>query len=106
MVEKRGIYEGDFEYGCKKGRGKMTYYDGTIYDGMWLMNRKHGQGVLHLPTDSSITKYASLLSKFLILSDTAENGTKIWDTEKAIYTLPTVRLSRAISAKIMYASRV
>lgn len=35
----------------------MVYNDGTIYDGLWHNNRKHGQGVLHLPADSFLMKY-------------------------------------------------
>lgn len=61
-MDPRGVYEGEFENGTKKGKGKMTYNDGTIYDGMWLADRKHGQGVLHLPMDSFIMKYVIFFS--------------------------------------------
>jgi len=30
--------------------GKLTYLDGTVYEGMWQSDRQHGTGSLHGPS--------------------------------------------------------
>ena len=37
-------YEGEWYDGKMNGQGKMIYADGSIYDGMFYMNKKHGYG--------------------------------------------------------------
>eukprot|EP01083_Nonionella_stella_P197852 727023_1 len=42
--KRPSIYKGEFERGLRSGRGKMTYYNGGIYDGWWLQGKKRGFG--------------------------------------------------------------
>ena len=39
------MYTGDYEFGLRQGTGKLTLLDGRIYEGAWLADKKHGQGV-------------------------------------------------------------
>ena len=39
------VYTGDYEFGLRQGTGKLTLLDGRIYEGAWLADKKHGQGV-------------------------------------------------------------
>jgi len=39
-----GTYKGMFEGGNLNGKGRFEYLDGSIYEGMWKDNKKHGQG--------------------------------------------------------------
>jgi hypothetical protein len=64
LEEKNGVYEGEFEHGFKKGKGKMAFSDGGVYDGMWLQDRKHGTGTLFSPTDSFCVKYGIIFGVF------------------------------------------
>jgi hypothetical protein len=42
------VYDGEFHYGKKKGKGTLLYPSGGIcYDGQWNDNSWHGIGVLH-----------------------------------------------------------
>ena len=35
---------GQWEDGMKQGEGKMTFFEGREYDGMWFRDRCHGKG--------------------------------------------------------------
>ena len=39
-------YIGQFKNNLRNGKGKMTYYDGLIYEGDWVNNTWHGQGTI------------------------------------------------------------
>eukprot|EP01102_Stenamoeba_stenopodia_P000216 TRINITY_DN1017_c0_g1_i2.p1 TRINITY_DN1017_c0_g1~~TRINITY_DN1017_c0_g1_i2.p1 ORF type:complete len:517 (-),score=60.21 TRINITY_DN1017_c0_g1_i2:242-1792(-) len=40
-----GSYEGEVDgYGARHGRGKMTYFNGSVYEGQFVNNKKHGLG--------------------------------------------------------------
>jgi hypothetical protein len=39
-----GVYEGEFQYDVKKGKGTMIYVDGSKYEGSWLNNLRHDKG--------------------------------------------------------------
>ena len=43
FAHSKGEYTGDFRKGEMHGRGKMTYVDGSQYEGQWYRNRKHGK---------------------------------------------------------------
>ena len=55
--EPDGIYEGHFRNMKKEGRGKMTYYNGHIYDGEWKDDEYHGKGKYTTCVNSSISIY-------------------------------------------------
>jgi hypothetical protein len=40
------IYEGDYDEGKKKGRGKLKFPNGSYYEGEFLDNQIHGFGNL------------------------------------------------------------
>ena len=40
------IYEGDFAFGKKDGKGKFTFPSGNYYDGYWIDGKQHGAGAL------------------------------------------------------------
>jgi len=46
-VEEGGaIYEGAISYtGNKSGPGKISYKDGSVYEGNYIEGLKHGQGI-------------------------------------------------------------
>ena len=46
-------YTGQFHNGELHGTGKMIYFDGSIYDGQWFRNRKHGRIFIMLPNERS-----------------------------------------------------
>jgi hypothetical protein len=39
-----GTYKGNFSGGNIDGLGKFEYFDGSIYEGNWKENKKHGRG--------------------------------------------------------------
>lgn len=41
-----GNYKGCFNCGNLEGIGRFEYLDGSIYDGDWKDNKKHGRGKL------------------------------------------------------------
>jgi hypothetical protein len=41
-----GTYKGCFNGGNLEGIGRLDYIDGSIYDGDWKDNKKHGRGKL------------------------------------------------------------
>jgi hypothetical protein len=41
-----GTYKGFFKRGNLEGIGRFDYLDGSIYEGDWRENRKHGKGRL------------------------------------------------------------
>lgn len=43
------VYEGNFQDGVRKGKGKFLYSSGSVYDGMWLNDKFDGYGKLILP---------------------------------------------------------
>ena len=45
MIYKDGnIYEGEWKYDNKIGKGKMIYNNGDIYEGKWCNNKRSGKG--------------------------------------------------------------
>ena len=49
-----GRYDGDFAYGEKSGKGKMSYFkEGGTYEGEWQKNRFHGAGTYVWPDDTA-----------------------------------------------------
>ncbi|WCJ39114.1 Phosphatidylinositol-4-phosphate 5-kinase family protein [Euphorbia peplus] len=40
-------YEGDFKSGYMDGKGTYTGSNGTTYRGSWVMNLRHGNGIIH-----------------------------------------------------------
>lgn len=48
-----GVYEGEFLYGMRHGRGTHTFR-GEAYDGEWKWDQRHGWGELTLPDGSKI----------------------------------------------------
>lgn len=47
IVYEDGEYEGNKnELGERHGKGKCVWVDGTVYEGEWLNNKKHGYGEL------------------------------------------------------------
>lgn len=48
-------YEGDFVDDKKEGHGRQLSKDGTIYDGKWHNDMREGEGTLYLPNGDSIT---------------------------------------------------
>jgi hypothetical protein len=45
MTYKNGnVYEGTWLLDKPHGRGKMTYKNGDVYEGEWLLDKPHGQG--------------------------------------------------------------
>ena len=46
LIDTKGDrYEGMFTKGRKCGNGKMTYSDGSTYEGFWVDDLRHGFGV-------------------------------------------------------------
>ena len=41
-----GTYKGSFSGGNLQGIGRFEYHDGSIYEGDWHENKKHGRGKL------------------------------------------------------------
>ena len=46
------VYEGDFKNGLLNGQGKMTRTNGTVYEGNFKNWKPHGQGKMTRPDDS------------------------------------------------------
>ena len=40
------IYEGEFKFGKKYGKGKLTNINGSVYEGEFYKGKKHGEGKL------------------------------------------------------------
>jgi hypothetical protein len=79
-----GTFEGEFYKGRKKGKGLMTYHDGSIYDGHWVEDRPHGSGVYENPR-GYVTRYIFdylFAGRPLIILDMKENGQKGASPEK------------------------
>jgi hypothetical protein len=49
----QGIYEGDFLYGMRHGKGVHQFMEES-YDGEWKWDQRHGKGELSLPDGSKI----------------------------------------------------
>ena len=50
MDQNHNKYKGDMESvgngePIKSGKGEMIFYDGSHYNGQWLHNKRHGEGV-------------------------------------------------------------
>lgn len=51
--EKPGdSYTGHMDHGKRQGTGKYTWSNGAVYDGEYVANKKHGQGVMLYPDKS------------------------------------------------------
>lgn len=51
-------YEGETDkFGRRHGRGKMTYQDGSWYDGDWDCGLRHGVGEMHSKQNDKTTIY-------------------------------------------------
>ena len=46
FAENRDFYKGEFFLDGFSGEGKMVWKNGDIYEGNWLNNTRHGQGVM------------------------------------------------------------
>jgi len=44
------VYEGDYVMDKKHGHGKYRWADGRIYDGPWVNGKQHGEGKYILST--------------------------------------------------------
>nr|XP_034194396.1 MORN repeat-containing protein 3-like [Osmia lignaria] len=55
----KGYYRGEWKDDKKAGRGKELYSDGSMYEGDWLNNKRHGCGILSkiLTKDNTIRYY-------------------------------------------------
>ena len=42
---------GEWKASQKNGKGRMKYADGSIYEGEWLDDKRHGHGVLRMSTN-------------------------------------------------------
>ena len=40
------VYEGEWYYGMRHGKGICIYSDGLMYEGSWVGNKEHGKGML------------------------------------------------------------
>ena len=59
------VYTGDYEFGLRQGTGKLTLLDGRIYEGAWLADKKHGQGVCKVRGGLGLTRARALRRRFL-----------------------------------------
>ena len=51
-------YEGEWKADYCHGQGKITYIDGSVYEGNFVENRKVGNGKMQFaPTDEFLAKY-------------------------------------------------
>lgn len=48
----KGVYEGQMKEGLPQGAGKVTFEDGSVYEGNWSHGEYHGQGKLSSSTFS------------------------------------------------------
>lgn len=47
------MYEGDFLYGIREGKGKLELEDGSVYNGEFYEDQPHGYGVLNWANGSA-----------------------------------------------------
>jgi len=40
MHDQKGFYDGEWVFGMRKGRGKLVYKDGSVYDGRLSHSRQ------------------------------------------------------------------
>ncbi|MFT4736476.1 MAG: hypothetical protein ACI8QD_002077 [Cyclobacteriaceae bacterium] len=52
-----GQYIGSFKKGFPDGKGKITYLDGSSYEGMWNRGDREGEGNMFFPSDSILTGF-------------------------------------------------
>ncbi|TNV76602.1 hypothetical protein FGO68_gene8146 [Halteria grandinella] len=43
-IQGEGIYEGEYKDNCRHGMGKLTYFDGSSWQGVWNNAQKTGEG--------------------------------------------------------------
>ena len=55
------VYEGELRFGMFFGEGKMTYADGSVYDGDWREHLPHGFGILRDARTKSV--YLGMFAK-------------------------------------------
>ncbi|KAM3129306.1 hypothetical protein pb186bvf_018593 [Paramecium bursaria] len=46
MIDNGAIYDGQWKFGLRHGKGKQVWKDGSIYEGYWKNNQAHGYGRL------------------------------------------------------------
>lgn len=49
-THSRVVYEGEWSYGGRHGKGKCTYAIDTVYDGDWVNDKMHGKGKMKYKT--------------------------------------------------------
>lgn len=60
LAEGKDTYEGRFLKGLPNGKGKYTWADGRVYEGLWEAGKKEGKGMMIDPTageDSVLVGY-------------------------------------------------
>ncbi|TNV77211.1 hypothetical protein FGO68_gene5573 [Halteria grandinella] len=43
-ISGEGIYDGEYKENCRHGKGKLTYFDGSSWEGTWNNAQKTGKG--------------------------------------------------------------
>ena len=46
LLENGAVYDGQWKFGLRHGKGKQVWKDGSYYEGYWKNNQAHGQGRL------------------------------------------------------------
>lgn len=46
MILNHFVLKGDWKDGLRSGYGTITYPTGNTYEGYWLLNKKHGKGIM------------------------------------------------------------
>ena len=46
IIKDNSVYEGQWRYGQRCGRGKQIWEDGSVYEGYWANNKANGRGRL------------------------------------------------------------
>ena len=54
MIYDDGSYKGPIAYGKPHGKGRLTYKDGSYYDGNWVNGKKEGNGKYYDPKTNII----------------------------------------------------
>ena len=44
IPEDKAVYDGQWKFGTRHGRGRQIFLDGSVYVGTWVDNKKHGLG--------------------------------------------------------------